>query len=311
MSDSGNKIDALIVGLDPVYLDLVFSGLPEVPKPGQEIFAEDFAILPGGVFNVAATLARLGVGVGLAADIDAGLVGDFVMSKVRDAGIDASLLRRQEHGGRAITVSYSLGGERSFLSFKDPYAEWPELYELYERTRPKALLCPGFPGIGDREEVVEALSRIGRDGRCSIFIDASHNRVTLDEEKVARAVSLADVFFCNEAECLQLTGAESWQEGADRLLAFTGQVVVKLGAEGAAYMSHEESCIEPAPDVDVVDTTGAGDCFVAGFVFGMLRGMSSRDCLRAAVFQGSSSVRAAGGTTSIMDAEQLLRALGE
>jgi sugar/nucleoside kinase (ribokinase family) len=78
------------------------------------------------------------------------------------------------------------------------------------------------------------------------------------------------------------------------------QVVLKQGASGAVLARGGERHRLPAPQVEVVDTTGAGDAFNAGFVHAWLKGHDPRSCLRAAVEAGSLSVQAAGGATALM-----------
>ncbi|MDP8255141.1 MAG: carbohydrate kinase family protein [Candidatus Alcyoniella australis] len=309
MSATGAKLDVLVLGLDPIYLDLIFSGLEGVPQPGEEIFAKSFQLLPGGVFNIAGCLGKLGVDVALAADVDQGLFGDFMLRELQRVGVRIDAIRRLELGGTALTVSYSLGNERAFLSYKDPSPQRRDVRLLCEQHKPRIMIIPGFPFQAFEPEVLDPLCSVAMQDDYSVLIDSCHCEASLEQPEVARLVSLADVFFCNQAECLRITGEDEWQAGADRLLSFTDAVVIKLGEQGAAFVSHDESFIESAPQVEVKDTTGAGDCFVATYAFGLLQGMSDRDCLRMAVLQGTASVRGAGGTTTLMGREELIEAL--
>ena len=86
-------------------------------------------------------------------------------------------------------------------------------------------------------------------------------------------------------------------------------VVVKLGAEGALALRGREALRLPADRVHVVDSTGAGDSFDAGFIYGFLDGRSLAECLALAVACGSISTRAIGGTdgqATLAEAEALL-----
>jgi len=75
--------------------------------------------------------------------------------------------------------------------------------------------------------------------------------------------------------------------------------VVKLGSRGSRWVSQDLDLIQPAPRVTAVDTTGAGDAFNGGFLFGLMSGACPRDCLRHGNFVGGQSTRAAGGLATL------------
>ncbi|ODT71077.1 MAG: ribokinase [Pelagibacterium sp. SCN 63-23] len=109
-------------------------------------------------------------------------------------------------------------------------------------------------------------------------------------------VGAADWLFANESEAELLTGQVDF-EGQMRGLGqqFT-HVVNKRGRFGAALGGSQGITLSlPAPLVDVVDTTGAGDAFAAGFVAALLRGEAHADCLRAGIAHGARAVQFVGG----------------
>ena len=88
-------------------------------------------------------------------------------------------------------------------------------------------------------------------------------------------------------------------------------MIAKLGAEGCVTTWQGKTIHQPAFPVEVVDTTGAGDSFVAGFLHAWLRRESLEDCLRFASACGALSTRGIGGTTaqpSCSEAESFIRA---
>jgi sugar/nucleoside kinase (ribokinase family) len=105
-----------------------------------------------------------------------------------------------------------------------------------------------------------------------------------------------DVLLPNEQEARFLGRAQSWQEGARAISAQGPMVIVKRGPEGATAVVENRFIDVPARLMDVVDTTGAGDNFNAGFLYGYLAGWPVDVCLRLAVACGSLSTQAAGGT---------------
>ena len=95
-------------------------------------------------------------------------------------------------------------------------------------------------------------------------------------------ISGADVLLANELEVAALTGLSDPEQAARALAASFGEVVVKLGPDGALWVRGDEPAVlAPAVAVEVVDTTGAGDCFAAGFLPAWLAGAPPLDALTA------------------------------
>jgi sugar/nucleoside kinase (ribokinase family) len=118
-----------------------------------------------------------------------------------------------------------------------------------------------------------------------------------------------DVLLPNEQEAMHLGKARDWRTGALTLAANGPIVVVKRGANGAVLIQDEESFEVEAPRAKVLDTTGAGDSFNAGFLYGFLRGWSPMRSLQLAVACGTLSTRAVGGTEGQPTLEEAMRAV--
>jgi sugar/nucleoside kinase (ribokinase family) len=108
-----------------------------------------------------------------------------------------------------------------------------------------------------------------------------------------------DVFFLNEQEAMAITGHHDVLDAAKELLKRGPQVVaVHCGARGATVVSGDGDVHVDAPALDVVDTTGAGDSFNAGFLYAWIKGWDLEKTTRLAVACGSQSTLGAGGTAS-------------
>ena len=107
--------DVVIAG--DIFCDLIFTGLPGMPALGEELYATDFDMLPGGVFITAAALRRLDLSVGLFCQMGNDPFSKFILSSMEDEGLDTSLVRRFDRPLRTISVALSFAEDRSFLSF--------------------------------------------------------------------------------------------------------------------------------------------------------------------------------------------------
>jgi sugar/nucleoside kinase (ribokinase family) len=121
---------------------------------------------------------------------------------------------------------------------------------------------------------------------------------------------LVDVFLPNENEALALTGVETVELALARLAQEGPTVAIKMGKCGAIAAHGAETVRSLAPKVKVVDTTGAGDSFDGGFLYGFLHGWSLERALNLGVACGSLSARKAGGTTAQPELDEAMQYVG-
>lgn len=258
------------------YTDLIFTGLAEPPRLGAEIWASDLAMTPGGTFNVVAAMHRLGLHVGWSTIFGNDGFSTFVLGEAWAEGLDERLFRIVDRPRRVVTASFSMPHERGFVSFE----EWPDDLrdlDLITRFAGRCYYAGDFPQ--PRPDVL----RRALDSRQALYVlDPQFTSVTLDTPMVGETLELADVFIPNESEALQLTGAASAEDALEILGRRTELVAIKLGSRGAIAMHRGVRLAAPAFGCDAVDTTGAGDCFNAGLIAGLLAGDSLEDSLRQA-----------------------------
>ena len=102
-----------------------------------------------------------------------------------------------------------------------------------------------------------------------------------DDFRALIAAGQIDILFANEVELAALTGCEDFEDGIDQLSGQVPLLVVTRSEKGAVAVAHGERVGVPAEPVDkVIDTTGAGDLFAAGFLFGHVRGRPVAECLK-------------------------------
>ncbi len=112
---------------------------------------------------------------------------------------------------------------------------------------------------------------------------------------LAACLKRCDLFFPNEAEALHITGMSDIDAAAASLAESVPVVAIKRGAAGAMVRSGKRTFCASAPQVEIVDTTGAGDAFDAGYMYGFLHQLPTERCLALAIACGCLSARAAGG----------------
>ena len=139
-------------------------------------------------------------------------------------------------------------------------------------------------------DLAEQLRHARQAGTCTVLdvVTPAGRPQSLDD--VAGVLPEVDYFVPNGDEALALTGLHDPRRQAERLLELgAGTVVVTLGARGLVAASRDETIELPAPRVDFVESSGAGDAFVAGLVFGLLQHWELRRCLELASVLGASA----------------------
>lgn len=283
--------------------DLIFTGLEEFPRPGEEVYSPGFSAHPGGCFTTVLALKRLGVRAGWACDFGDDPFSNLVLESARHEGFDESLFRYHNFPLRRVTAAVSSQRERAFLSYADPL-EAPAPGPILGQMQSEWLLLSHLYYGDESLPLLQAARKSGM----RIFMDCQSISTSLKERpEIAQALRLVDAFSPNEAEALRLTGEKQVEAALERLAELTPRVVIKLGSRGALAREAEKTYAVPGIRVErVVDTSGAGDCFDAGFLYAELRGYGMEESLRIANICGGLSVQDAGGKCA-PDEEQVLR----
>lgn len=285
-----------LVTVGEAFEDLVFVGLPRVPRPGEELKTESFlATSGGGAVITAVAAARLGLRTAVLSALPPAT--SVLLRKEKVLPLD---LRRPGEP-HALSVAISTPRDRSFVTFEgiNPRLEGRLLrsLRLLERqVRFRHVHFALYPRPCRRW--LPVLRRLGRSGHSTSW-DFGWNPALAKDPDFLELVSHLDVVSLNEVEALAYSRARSL-EGARRFWSARAKsALLKLGPRGTVWVRGERSLEARGRRVSVVDTTGAGDSFNGGFLFGLLTGRSPRECLRLGNAVGAASVQAAGGIAGL------------
>ena len=231
----------------------------------------------GSAANTMSGLARLGVEAGFLSKIGKDEVGEFFKKQMLDTNVQPQLLTTDTPSGRVIAL-VTPDGERTFATCLGAAAEMspdditPELFDGWDILYVEGYLVAN-PNM--LRKVIETAKAKG----LTIAIDlASYNVVEESRDFLLDLVNnYVDIVFANEKEAFALTGMEP--EAALHYLADRCQIaVVKVGAKGAFVQRGQEMVAVPPMEANVVDTTGAGDMWAAGFLAGWVKGENLQRC---------------------------------
>jgi sugar/nucleoside kinase (ribokinase family) len=296
--------DAIVVG--DLFIDLVMTGFDALPGLGEEGFASACGReTGGGVANTSCGLAALGLRSALFAIAGADEISWF-RQRFAARGVNTSMLSVHPTDATAITVAVSTPRDRIFYTYYGANALLPELLarpetrESFAAARHVHFAYPVPPLL------LADLAQWLHERGTSTSIDVGWQQAWLTDARSLEALSHVDWFLPNEKEAERMTG----ESEPERMLEWfreqcTARVALKLGPEGSAATTESGFQVVPSIAVTPVDTTGAGDCFDAGFLYGLLSGMTIDQCLRCGNICGALSTEAAGGITGFPTLERL------
>lgn len=252
---------------------------------------------PGGsAATQAVWLARFGIAVDFVGRV--GAADHVAQSEIlRDEGVDPNLAADPAlQTGRLIAIVDS-AGERSFLTDRganDALAAADISDALISRADHVHLSGYSFLAPSPREAVQSVMRRAG-DRAVSVDPASSEFLREIGAENFLTWTAGAAILLPNAEEAAVLAGTDDPRAQGERLGALYPLVVIKRGATGCEAWRGAEHWRVAAPSVEVVDTTGAGDAFAAGFLAAMLKGEAMDACLRRAVAAGSAATEFVGG----------------
>ncbi len=280
-----------ILAIGDSNAEFVFPQLKKMPSFGREVVVPEMMTrAAGSAANFAICAASLGVKTGFAGRLAVDQFGEVVLKAFREVDVDTQCLRLVEDSSTGVTIAIIReDGERAFVTFKgtntqlqlddlelglkqDPPPRWVHLagYHLLDALQ-------GRPSV--------ELLKLARSRGATTSFDTGWDPAGWSDdtvEEINEILQFVDVFFPNGDEVKALTGERNPRKGAQQLIeAGASALVIKLGKKGCLLATKRDQHHIPAFDVEVQDTTAAGDAFDAGFAVSMISGATMG---RAAVF---------------------------
>lgn len=306
------KFDCVVVG--SCVVDVLARPVPlTTPIGGGRLIESDPLVLTTGgiVSNSGIAMARLGMRVAAFTYVGNDEWAEVIRHRYKVEGVDTSALLTHPTGATSTTaVLIDPSGERTFVHcvgaprMLDKQALLGQL-ELFAQSR--VMLIGYYPLMtrlqNDLPEVFAAIRETG----CLTAMDAAADGGTM--EPLAKILPHLDFYLPSESEAQHQTGlhepraiiAAYWEAGAK------GWLGIKLGSKGALISPKPGEFIDvpavkaPGP---VIDTTGAGDCFLGGVLTGVLRGLSPAAAGRLGAATGACCVTGLGATTAIRNYDE-------
>jgi len=295
-----------VVGFGALNVDLLFK-VNRLARAEEESFIEDYTEACGGsAANTTVGLARLGCKVGFIGKVAGDREGKLQLDCFSAEGVDTNGIIKAEQGksgavlgfvdkkgARALYINSGVNDTIKFEEIKPDYA-----------SQAKFLHLTSFVGEKSLQTQKQLLTTLPSDVKVSFDPGAVYAQKGYSA--IEPIIKKTYVLLPNSFELEQLTGESDYCKGADFMIGRGVKIAaVKLGSAGCYVTDGRERLrIEPFK-VKVVDTTGAGDAFCAGFLFGLIKNKSLSECGRLANFVASRCVMEMGARAGLPYAKDL------
>jgi sugar/nucleoside kinase (ribokinase family) len=268
----------------------------------------------GNGANTSYALARLGVPVRLIGLVGADSFGEVLVSRLQEVGVDTSHIGRCANPTAVTVALVNSKGERLFLHRAGSSSQ--ALSEPVDFTAPLigelthyhlANFC-ALPRM--RPHAPEFLRR-AREARLTTSLDTGWDSQGRWMKDLGPCLPYTDLLFANEDEARMLSDGRVAEEAARFLVRQgAGCAIIKLGGRGCFVYSREFQIHSPAFPVNVLDTTGAGDCFAGGLLAALYRGKSLAEAARFANAVAGLSVQRLGAVGGLRSYEETVAWMG-
>jgi sugar/nucleoside kinase (ribokinase family) len=294
-------------------VDTIVRPVAALPKPGELGLVDEISVAGGGAgFTTSVALARLGAAVVAIGAVGNDRPGDDIRRWLAADGVETANLQVVESPTSATVVVVSPTGERTYLHAPGASNEM--------RLDPRVAELPGLAGIHigaalrlpglDVDQGGVRTLRAAQERGILTSLDTSWDS-TGHWERVLPYLPHLDVFTPSLVEARRVSGLVEAERVAEWILAHRSRnAVIHDGARGAYVASAEFIGWVPAYTVEVVDTTGAGECFDAGLVFGLCSGWPVLDSVRLGCAAGALAVTRAGAVGGVCSLKAALATAG-
>ncbi len=277
-------------------VDIIYSGIDRLPNPGEEIYYPNFDIqLGGGSVLIPIVMSHFGIesklGTYLSNDFQS-TIAKGLLDKLEFKNYH-NFYTKKDRSSVIVSSAISLKSDRCFVSYCDDMTDvLPSPEEVYGFLH-GAKICFAIP------KYPELMKKLRNEGTTVIYdFGWKDNMRISDYEEI---LSCSDIYSPNDKEAMQLTGTSSPEEAIKCLSKYVKCPIVKIGKEGCLTIKDGRIIHVGMPcSFNAIDTTGAGDNFLAGVVYGLCMDWEIADCMKMGNIFGGISTTCLGCYRGIM-----------
>lgn len=307
---------SFIAAVGRTNVDLLYIDMPRIPNEGEEIYSADFDIqLGGGAPGTMVNVTRLGIPGRLATYLGEDMFSAFARNCFVENGVEPFNLHQkvekqnsenrrgaQKKADIPVNVSSVLltAGDRTFGTYCKPDEITDIEREAVYKMSTGARIVQMTPGY------LDVYRRLKEEGAILIFDIGWEDGLCL--ERYEEYLQVADYFTPNIREALAITNTETPEDAIRVLARYFEKPMVKLDKDGCLILVDGQTKLIPSmPGVKAIDSTGAGDAFLAGFMYGLYHEYSFEEAVLFGNITGGTCVTGRGCLSAWVDEKELLR----
>lgn len=293
---------AFIAGAGATNIDLLYENMPKIPDVGEEVYTNSFSLqLGGGLPATLINLGRLGIDARIATELGNDMFSVFAKEQFEKNNVSPTNLYSGNDIPLNITSAIILKNDRSFITYGkgtiDPDDKAKEEFYSIAKGAKICLMAPGG--------FLEVYKKLKSEGTVMVLDMGWDDDLTF--EKYSELLSIADYYTPNQKEALKITGCNNAIDAAYALKKYFDKVVVKVDKDGCIGIDGDEYFFCPSLEqYKNVDSTGAGDAFLAGFTYGLFHDYRLKDCIEFGNITGGKAVTAVGALSAYVNEKELL-----
>ena len=304
---------ASVVAVGDANVDLI-APVESFPGKGGEVSTGKLHKCAGGsAANLCVALARLGQDSRFIGRVGDDSLGRFLIDNFRKEKVNISQLQIDEKVGTGLQfIAITRDGERTMYGFRGAniYLSADEI-DMGSVKNSRVLHISGYALLSDpQRKTTMKILKVARGAGALVSLDVGVLPATKVANRVHSILRSIDILFLGELEVSALVGTKKPEKAAKDLLKFGPKIVaLKLGRKGCFILTEMERVRSPAFPIKVVDTTGAGDAFDAGFLTGVIGEWGLKRTARFANALGSLSTTKIGAQSALPNRREVKRFL--
>jgi len=296
-----------------IVADILVKGYKKIPNPNELVYSEPLRLeIGGGATNAAIALDSIGAETEIIGCIGDDVFGEGILNLISQTSARTTFLKRSKDFSTATSiVLIPETGERAFIHHPgaNGHLTSKDLVEAIENLDGDLFNLSGFgvlPGIKIEELKEVFLKAREKDMKVSFDVVTVEELAKHRKEFLNEILPLVDVFPPNFEEAKIITGMNDPVEIAKKLGEICGSFVAVTMGESGAYISDGKDVIHLPPlKIETVDTTGAGDAFLAGLIYGALKGWDIEKTGKLATLMGAFATTQMGASAAFRDKEKV------
>lgn len=294
---------SFVAAFGKLNVDLLYSGMPRIPDEGEEIYSKDFRVcLGGGLPATMINCSRLGVPAKISTFLGDDMFSQFAKNELDKSGTQYEVFESKNYPLN-VTSAIITSADRTFVSYGGQETYSDEMLEkIYNSLK-------GAKVVAMQENILPVYRQLKKDGTI-LVLDTGYSE-DMSIEKYRDLIDIADYYTPSIDETEKMTGTREPKEALKILGEFFEKPIVKLGKYGCAGFDGDYFTVNNIDEFKCVDATGAGDAFLAGFIYGLYNDFDFRKCILAGNITGGKCVTGVGCLTEYITKEQIKDYLGK